>query len=32
MLYVPLSEIEDQSYKVSQEDKKLNNEFFGLNK
>ena len=32
MLYVPLSEIEDQSYKVSQEDKKLNTEFFGLNK
>ena len=32
MLYVPLSEIEDQSYKVSQEDKKLNSEFFGLNK
>lgn len=32
MLYIPLSEIEDQSYKVSQEDKKLNTEFFGLNK
>tara|TARA_B110000211_G_C14065729_1_gene547564 strand:+ start:63 stop:2030 length:1968 start_codon:yes stop_codon:yes gene_type:complete len=32
MLYVPLSEIEDQSYKISQEDKKLNTEFFGLNK
>lgn len=32
MLYVPLSEIEDQSYKVSQEDKKLNDEFFNFNK
>ena len=32
MLYVPLSEIEDQSYKVNKEDKKLNTEFFGFNK
>ena len=32
MLYVPLSEIEDKSYKVNKEDKKLNTEFFGFNK
>ena len=32
MLYVPLSEIDDQSYKVSQEDKKLNAQFFGSSK
>ncbi len=32
MLYVPLSEIEDQSYKVNKDDKKLNTEFFGFNK
>jgi len=32
MLYVPLSEIDDQSYKVSQEDKTLNTQFFGSSK
>jgi adenine-specific DNA-methyltransferase len=32
MLYVPLSEIDDQSYKVSQEDKTLNAQFFGSSK
>lgn len=31
MLYVPLSEMDDQSYGVSEEDKKLNTQFFGLN-
>ena len=29
MLYVPLSEIDDETYSISQEDKKLNREFQG---
>jgi len=30
LLYVPYSEIDDASYAVSEEDKKLNRQFFNL--
>jgi adenine-specific DNA-methyltransferase len=29
MLYVPVSEIDDISYSITDEDKKLNRQFFG---
>ena len=29
MLYVPLSEIDDETYGISEEDKKLNRQFHG---